>query len=752
MRLLRRSDAGEVSLTQFCDEAIPLYAILSHTWGADTEEVTFNDLINGTDKDKPGYEKVRFCGEQAALDGLEYFWIDTCCINKSNYAELSQAINSMFHWYRNATRCYVYLSDVTNRCIGDDLHSQRDSDLGRSRWFTRGWTLQELLAPRSIEFFSCERMRIGDRSSLKQQIQQITGIPASALQEARLSQFSIDERFLWMERRQTKLAEDKVYALLGILDVEMPLYYGEGAGNAFKRVREVIDKRESCIQGLRITDPHNDKKRIEDTKGGLLADSYRWILDNSDFQRWRDDKHSRLLWITGDPGKGKTMLLCGIIDELSKSISQTALLSYFFCQATDSRINSATAVLRGLLYMLLQQQPTLISHFQKQYDYSGKKLFEDVNAWVALSEIFTNVLQDPILQDTYFVIDALDECTEGLLKLSNFITQNSSLSPRVKWLVSNRNQPCIKSQLDEAENKVGVCLELNKEHISAAVNIYIKHRFSQLSRKKKYDEKTRDAVLNHLLSNANGTFLWAALACQNLEDIPRGRTRVRLNEFPPGLNSLYERMMKKICESKDSKLYKQILAMIATVYKPITLSELTSFVEALKEFSDDTESVHEIVELCGSFLVVRFGVIYFVHQSAKDYLLTEATNEIFPSGPADIHYQIFSRSLEVLSRTLRRDIYGLGQFGFPLECVRKPVPDPLLTSRYSCIHWVDHLCEWEHESHVNYRDDLQDGGAVDVFIRKKFLNWLEALSCCESMSKGVLAMLKLDNIIQVNAK
>src|SRR5438552_11438606 len=116
MRLLQRSDTGEFSLTEpfASDEAIPLYAILSHTWGADPEEVTFDDLTNGTGKDKPGYEKIRFCGEQARQDDLQCFWVDTCCINKANYTELSQAINSMFRWYRDATRCYVYLSDVSS--------------------------------------------------------------------------------------------------------------------------------------------------------------------------------------------------------------------------------------------------------------------------------------------------------------------------------------------------------------------------------------------------------------------------------------------------------------------------------------------------------------------------------------------------------------------------------------------------------------------------------------------------------------
>jgi hypothetical protein len=118
MRLLQRNSAGQLSLTaDLIGDSIPKYAILSHTWGGDTEEVTFEDMINSTGEDKPGYEKIRFCGEQARQDGLLYFWINICCINKRNDAELSRSINTMFRWYRNATRCYVYLSDVPSLLV-----------------------------------------------------------------------------------------------------------------------------------------------------------------------------------------------------------------------------------------------------------------------------------------------------------------------------------------------------------------------------------------------------------------------------------------------------------------------------------------------------------------------------------------------------------------------------------------------------------------------------------------------------------
>ena len=748
MRLLFCKDNGEYGLTNDLDvdNRITRYAILSHTWFADKDEPTFEDLTNGTGKEKPGYEKIRFCGKQAGQDGLRYFWVDTCCINKETDAELSQAINSMFRWYHNATRCYVYLSDVPRSPFdtNDKLNIQSwDSDFWKSRWFTRGWTLQELLAPHSVEFFSKEGKRLGDKNSLEQQIQEITGIPALALQGAPLSQLGVDKPFLWMDHRQTKLDEDKVYSLLGIFDVAMPLSYGEGWTNAFQRLREVIDKRQTCVKDLRLTDPRDDKKRIEETKGGLLEDSYHWILKNPDFQRWRNDQQNRLLWIKGDPGKGKTMLLCGIINELGKLTAKTALLSYFFCQATDSGINNATAVLRGLIYILVGQQPSLISHILKKYDHAGKSLFEDANSWVALAEIFTNILQDLSLNSTYLIVDGLDECVTGLPKLLDLIVQTSSVSFYVKWIVSSRNWPGIGERLVNTGHNLS--LELNAESVSAAVSIFIRHKVLELAQRKKYNNKIRDAVLDHLSLNANGTFLWVALVCQDLEKIPKLAILARLNDFPPGLDALYEQMMKQIRNSDYTDLCNRIIALITIVYRPITLTELTSLID--EDMSDDVESLQEIIGFCGSFLTVLKDAIYFVHQSAKDYLLANAFNEIFPSGKEGTHHDIFSRSLEVMSRTLRRDLYSLSALGFSIDQLRQPNPDPLAAARYSCVYWVDHLHDCEPTR--NATNDIQNGGSVDKFLRRSYLYWLEALSLCKSMSDGVFSMAKLEALIQV---
>ena len=242
MRLLEYNNDSGFSLATFFGDDLPRYAILSHRWGA--EEVTLADLTNGTGKSKGGYGKIQFCGEQARRDGLQYFWVDTCCIDKSNSTELAEAINSMFRWYQNATKCYVYLSDVPRPPFDTDDKSNEpwESVFRKSKWFTRGWTLQELIAPASLGFFSEEGELLGDKVSLERQICEITGIPIKALRGSPLSDFSVTERMSWAESRETTCKEDKAYSLLGIFDINMPLIYGEGKEKALKRLREEIDK------------------------------------------------------------------------------------------------------------------------------------------------------------------------------------------------------------------------------------------------------------------------------------------------------------------------------------------------------------------------------------------------------------------------------------------------------------------------------------------------------------------------------
>uniref|UniRef100_A0A0D2YF15 NACHT domain-containing protein n=1 Tax=Fusarium oxysporum (strain Fo5176) TaxID=660025 RepID=A0A0D2YF15_FUSOF len=506
-----------------------------------------------------------------------------------------------------------------------------------------------------------------------------------------------------------------------------------------KRHQDDADKQ--CLKDLRETDPRNDMTRIQDTKGGLLRDSYRWILDNDNFQRWRDDPQSQLLWIKGAPGKGKTMLLCGIIDELEKGPNNN--LSYFFCQATEARLSNATAVLRGLVYLLVVQQPALISHVREKHDHAGKQLFEDRNAWEALSKILTAMINDSSLDGAILIVDALDECKTNRHQLLDLIVRPS----RVKWIVSSRNWQDIEDKLGNTKHKVRLHLELNKDSISKAVDTYIRYKVDRLASHKKYDKETRDVINNYLTSNADGTFLWVALVCQELAG-PTVRKRHTLNtlkSLSPGLDSLYDRMIGHIGDSKDAGLCKEVLAIASVVYRPITLDELKALIESLEDL--DQDDLEEIIRSCGSFLTLRERVIYFVHQSAKDFLLNKASDQILPSGAAHQHHAIFSRSLEALSETLKRDVYKLGAPGFPIDQVSPPDPDPLASIRYSCVFWVDHLHDSEPRAKMGDKS-LQDVGIVHDFLRNKYLYWLESLSLLRNMSKGVMAVQKLEALVK----
>ncbi|KEY75048.1 hypothetical protein S7711_09655 [Stachybotrys chartarum IBT 7711] len=505
------------------------------------------------------------------------------------------------------------------------------------------------------------------------------------------------------------------------------------------------EKYEKCMQDLVVTDPREDKKRIQDTKGGLLRDSYRWILDHAEFQKFRDDPETRLLWIKGDPGKGKTMLLCGIVDELEKG---SYVLSYFFCQATEAALSTAASVLRGLIYLLIIQQPSLISYIRSKHDVTGEKLFQGINVWVSLVEILTDMLKDPTLKDAVLVIDALDECITDRPQLLDFIIQSSSSSSsRAKWIISSRNWPDIKEKLDNAKQKVRLPLELNKDSISTAVRIYIQHKVNALVEQKKYDYQTREAVEQHLVSNANDTFLWVALVCQELQSTDNWDVLDVIEKIPSGLEALYDRMIRHIQNlgRRNPDMCRHILSTVAAAYRPLRLEELGQLSGLPSSIQKSTDHISKITSMCGSFLTIRDNVVYIIHQSAKDFLFSSPF--LFPSGITHQHHALFSRSLGALSETLRRDIYNLSVPGFLIDQVSPPDPDPLASIRYSCVFWVDHLDDSESWAKMNNKD-LHDAEIVHDFLRKKYLYWLESLSLLRSMSEGVIAVQKLEALVK----
>jgi hypothetical protein len=234
MRLINTST---FDYEEFEPAVAPPYAILSHTWSG--AELSFQDVQNDRKAGKePEYAKLIEGCRAAARHSYSYFWIDTCCIDKTNSVELSEAINSMFRWYQQAGICLAYLSDVPP---GSEV-LDKESQFAKSRWFTRGWTLQELLAPSEVEFLASNWTRITSRTDSSSVLADITGISTEFLSGDDLEIASIAMRMSWASRRTTTKAEDIAYCLMGIFDIQMPLLYGEGEDGAFRRLQQEIIK------------------------------------------------------------------------------------------------------------------------------------------------------------------------------------------------------------------------------------------------------------------------------------------------------------------------------------------------------------------------------------------------------------------------------------------------------------------------------------------------------------------------------
>ncbi|KAK4500922.1 hypothetical protein PRZ48_009114 [Zasmidium cellare] len=313
MRLLNVHD---LTLRKFIGVNIPKYVITSHRWSED-EEASMKDLSDALDMSKSGHRKVKGFADYVRknVDGVEWIWIDTCCINQDSSQEVSEAINSMFRWYLEAQVCLAYMADVSD---ASDMAS-----FGRSVWFTRGWyrnvspeTLQELLAPKLVVFLSCNWKVIGRKGVyssgntpvtlhsgkwLTPEVATITGIPQTVLDDWTSRQhFSANARLQWSKGRETTSEEDTVYCLLGIFGVAMPVIYGEGQLNAQKRLREAVranGEHLDSIEGPPIT------KSISAIQGGdstVVIRGHSGAGKSQLVRRYIDaheEEYSTILWI-----------------------------------------------------------------------------------------------------------------------------------------------------------------------------------------------------------------------------------------------------------------------------------------------------------------------------------------------------------------------------------------------------------------------------------------------------------------------
>ncbi|KAK3358089.1 hypothetical protein B0T25DRAFT_176671 [Lasiosphaeria hispida] len=649
MRLLEYKTTGEICLTEHLpNNKLPQYAILSHTWG--DEEVLFKDLMEAKGKDKAGYAKIQFCGNRARKDGFRFFWVDTCCIDKSNSTELQEAINCMFRWYHDAAKCYVYLTDVSTLPSDANKKSSWEPAFRASRWFTRGWTLQELVAPASIEFFSREGVCLGDRGSLEQHIHDVTGIPLAALRGNPLADFSVADRMAWMEKRETTREEDKAYSLFGLFDVQVPLLYGEGAEKAFRRLREEITpsrkEKENEILRRLYASPYQDRKDINPDR---VHGTCEWFVSHERFREWQESRSSRMLWVSADPGCGKSVLAKHLVDSVLLTTKSRTVCYFFFKDGFDDQ-TSVTGALCCILHQLFKQRRDLLSGaILDQLDTGGETI---IRSFSELWQTLINAAKIESAGEIICLFDAVDECEgQGRSQLAKALCKlyGTMTNFDLKFLLTSRPydeirrsfQPLNTAELPMIRLSGESSAEISK--ISREISVFIEARAQDLGTRLRLTESERGILLRQLMCVPNRTYLWVHLTLDIIEKafgVDGDKIVAITSQLPQTVDEAYDKILSK---SGDSSMALKMLHIIVAAARPLTLAEM-GLALALQKGHRSYNDLHlkpedrlrdDVRGFCGLFVMIIDSRVYLLHQTAREFLVHDEHDEA--SSPQGAH-------------------------------------------------------------------------------------------------------------------
>lgn len=593
----------------------------------------------------------------------------------------------MFRWYANAAKCYVFLSDVSAR-KRDSTGSVQvwESAFRKSRWHQRGWTLQELLAPRLVDFYSREGELLGDKGTLEGIIHETTGIPTAALRGQRLSDFSAKERMQWASNRKTTRLEDSAYCLLGIFDVAMPLIYGEG-DKAFIRLKDEIAKsfrRQLVGTGRDVvsnpcsSDPSNpgptciatdnmsplDRRKTfmaslsfdqMDSRRSTIKTAYsttcQWLLKHPAYVAWVDPKqleqHRGFLWINGKPGAGKSTLVKFAYARASnEKPDHEVLLSFFFNARGEQLERSTIGMYRALLFQLLDSAVDL----QDLLDDFGHPLTGRVDqVWTIeeLCKLVTAAVRKLGKRRLKCFIDALDECDEQevqqMITFFEDLGQNAVDSgTKIYICFVSRHFPII-----EIRHGRQLILEDQDGHAQDLAKYVQRHLQAGKS-------NVVGEVSTEILRKANGVFLWVVLVVNILnKEFKNGRlfaVKKRLQEIPPGLSDLFKDILRRDCANLDEFLL--CLQWVLFAKRPLRREEFYyAMVSGLEPESEeitvwDSDRITEdymnrfvltsskgLAELTRS----KTPTVQFIHESVRDFLVKDkGLYEVWPNLGEDL--------------------------------------------------------------------------------------------------------------------
>ncbi|KAJ5106422.1 hypothetical protein N7456_003097 [Penicillium angulare] len=488
------------------------------------------------------------------------------------------------------------------------------------------------------------------------------------------------------------------------------------------------DREEEMIQTCSVGDMRATINSLQREKDVLLPASSEWVLHTPEYLEFIDENSVlHLLRLRGDAGKGKTMLMIGIVNDLTMRLNthfEEFHLAYFFCRGTDNRLNTATAILKGLISMLIQRERSLLRHLNDSWK-SLQSDIRDGERFEILKRVLKSILEDECLQKVCLVVDALDECGTETPGIASFLTVVSDTlsNKNVKWLLSSRNIPSVSKALQGLGAEIN--LEEHSTTVSRAVMNYVDHKMKEVCEQyhqdlvdnptfnqEKFDQKMRD-IGDIIREKADGTFLWVSLVIFELKRCSPHQALARVKELPKGLYAMYDLMRQTAIYSDDIQEFRKVLWVLIAAYRPLHLSELVAIAQL-----DEWVPQQSIVRRSG-FLTFNEdnGFVYFVHQSAKEYFTQNqgppAQFDMLSCGPGESHSIILSGSLAAMEG-LKRDILDLKYPDSSVSKAPRSKDDPLRSLEYSCVFWIDHLCEKQ----INQDEiDFSDNGVMAEFWR-----------------------------------
>ncbi|CAI7631092.1 unnamed protein product [Penicillium glandicola] len=481
------------------------------------------------------------------------------------------------------------------------------------------------------------------------------------------------------------------------------------------KIQEASEILSARLEAIRHVNPAVIARNIQDRKEVPIDELYTWIFDTDSFKQFcRWDDGPRRLWISGQAGTGKTMFLLGAIKQiqarrlLSTVDEKSLTVIYFFCQLADDQLNNGTAILRSLVWMLLYQQPDLAKHLDGSFSSSGDKLLSDQDSFSSWGDILINMLND--CGKIVIFIDAIDECDEVSRKhLKSFLEKALHMElPHVKWLLTSRPIPELPGSLPGKAVLGHSLLNLDDCDLHSLVKLYIHRKMATIAEDAK--NKTRTAEIeDQLCERSSNTFIWVSLVISKLEDSGEIFWKDILDQIPKDLSKLYEYLLSGL----EFQLCRDVLAVAIVARRPLTLSEI----EHLTGLEAGLNAGEDCVRLCKSFLILRGDTVYWLHQSAQDWLLMQH-RQLRDQSLKQLHAHVYSRSLEGLNTILKENIYMLSHYGVLTGEVKPPTDNPLSPISYSCQSWVYHL----QESNSAPTSDIL------AFLEAHFLHWIEAMA------------------------